>query len=140
MVIFEPASGKALLGPLDAVRVVIAEDPRAGASWEGFVIEQLLGALAARGAELEACGLRTSDGREIDLLLRLGGTLFAFEVKLAARASPEDLARLERAAELVGAGRRYIICQTVAPHEDGRRGVLNLSAALERLLKAASLG
>jgi hypothetical protein len=54
-------------------------------------------------------------------------------MKLAARASPEDLARLERAADLAGAEHRYIICQTTAPAADARRGVLDLATALERL-------
>jgi hypothetical protein len=49
--------------------------------------------------------LRTSDGDEIDLLLALGGTTIAVEVKLAAGAAPQDLARLERAADLVSARR-----------------------------------
>jgi hypothetical protein len=114
-------------------REALLRHPLAGASWEGFLIEQLLGALAARGTDFEAFFLRTSDGREIDLLLRLGRRRVALEMKLAARASPEDLARLERAADLAGAEHRYIICQTTAPAADARRGVLDLATALERL-------
>ncbi|MGH8704535.1 MAG: ATP-binding protein [Burkholderiales bacterium] len=121
----------ALLG-IDS-RNALLRHPLAGASWEGFAIEQILGGLAARGADFEAFFLRSSDGREIDLLLRLGRTLIALEIKLAARASPEDLARLERAADLAGAAHRYIVCQTAAPAADARRGVLDLPAALERL-------
>ncbi len=107
--------------------------PLAGASWEGFAIEQMLGNLAARGADFEPFFLRTSDGREIDLLLRLGGTRVALEIKLAARASPDDLARLERAADLAGAEHRYIVCQTASPAANARRGVFDLNAAVERL-------
>jgi len=114
-------------------REALLRHPLAGASWEGFAIEQLLGGLAALGADFEAFYLRTSDGREIDLLLRVGRTRVALEMKLAARASPEDMARLERAANLAGAEHRYIVCQTLAPTADTRRGVLDLAAALERL-------
>ncbi|MEW6688033.1 MAG: ATP-binding protein [Pseudomonadota bacterium] len=121
----------ALLGIAD--RAALLHHPLAGASWEGFAIEQILGALAARGVEFEPFHLRTSDGREIDLLLRLGRSFAAIEIKLAARASPEDLARLERAADLVGASYRFVVCQTAAPFADSRRGALNIGAALERL-------
>jgi predicted AAA+ superfamily ATPase len=121
----------ALLGV--AGREALLRHPLAGASWEGFAIEQILGALAARGVEFEAFFLRTSDGHEVDLLLRLGRTLLALEIKLAAGASPEDLARLGRAADLAGAEQRYIVCQTAAPAADSARGVLDLRTALERL-------
>jgi len=107
--------------------------PAVGASWEGFVIEQLLGHLAARGVSFEPFFLRTSDGYEIDLVLRTGTCVTAFEIKLASTASPEDLARLERCAALVGARYRYLICRTRAPAMNGQRGVLNLTAALARL-------
>jgi predicted AAA+ superfamily ATPase len=112
--------------------------PAAGASWEGFVIEQILGTLAARGIETDPYYLRTGDGYEIDLLLRCGGTSVAIEVKLSAGAQPQDLARLERAAELVGAEYRYIVCRIPQPLADARRGVLNLPAAIERLQKLAA--
>jgi predicted AAA+ superfamily ATPase len=107
--------------------------PLAGASWEGFVIEQLLGSLAAQGFAAEPSFFRTSDGYEIDLLLRLGTALVALEIKLSARASPDDVARLDRCADLVKAEHRYIVCQTNAPVLAGNRGVLHLPAALERL-------
>jgi hypothetical protein len=118
-------------------RMDLLRHPAAGASWEGFVIEQLLGSVSARGAEPEAHFLRTSDGYEIDLLLTLGGVTAALEVKLSSNASPQDLARLERAADFVAAEHRYIVCQTAAPSVNATRGVLNLAAAIERLTKLA---
>lgn len=114
-------------------REALLRHPLAGASWEGFAIEQLLGGLVAHGADFEAFYLRTSDGREIDLLLRVGKTRVALEMKLAARASPEDMARLERAADLADAEHRYIVCQTTAPAADAHRGVFDLAGAIERL-------
>ena len=107
--------------------------PACGASWEGFVIEQLLGALAAQGVDAEAHFLRTSEGYEIDLLLGIGGTLVAIEVKLAAGATPQALARLERAADMVSAEHRYIVCQTAAPAASATRSVLDLATTLARL-------
>lgn len=53
--------------------------PVIGASWEGFVIENLM-ACAPRGTQ--AFFYRTSGGAEIDLLLHLpGGDLWAIEIK-----------------------------------------------------------
>jgi predicted AAA+ superfamily ATPase len=107
--------------------------PAAGASWEGFVIEQVAGALAASGIDADAHFLRTSDGHEIDLLLGVEGKKVAIEVKLSASAAPQDLARLERAADLVSADHRYIVCQTASPVATGTRGVLDLATAIARL-------
>lgn len=115
-------------------RMDLLRHPAAGASWEGFVVEQLLGSLAAIGMDAEAYYLRTSDGHEIDLLLTLGGgRTAAVEIKLSSQAAPQDLARLERAADLVSAQHRYIVCQTTAPTSSATRGVLNLGAAIKRL-------
>jgi predicted AAA+ superfamily ATPase len=107
--------------------------PAAGASWEGFVIEQIAGSLAASGIDADAHYLRTSDGHEIDMLLSFGGRKVAIEVKLSASAAPQDLARLERAADLVSADHRYIVCQTASPAATGTRGVLDLASAIARL-------
>ena len=67
----------ALLG-LGDMHTLLAH-PVIGASWEGFVIENLL-ACAPRGTQ--AFFYRTSGGAEIDLLLHLpGGELWAIEIK-----------------------------------------------------------
>jgi len=116
-------------------RTELLRHPAAGASWEGFVIEQLLGSLSARGIEPEAHFLRTSDGYEIDLLLKLAGVTAAVEIKLASSAAPQDLARLERAADMVAAEHRYIVCQAPASVANATRGVFDLPSAIERLTK-----
>ncbi|MBI3937020.1 MAG: DUF4143 domain-containing protein [Betaproteobacteria bacterium] len=60
--------------------------PIAGASWEGWVIEQ---ALAADGRRSGAYFYRTAAGAEIDLVLeRPRRRRFAFEVKLGSAPSP----------------------------------------------------
>ena len=107
--------------------------PAAGASWEGFVIEQILGSLAASAVDTDAHFLRTSDGHEIDILLMLGGSRVAIEVKLSASVAPQDLSRLEQAADLVSADHRYVVCQTASPAASGTRGVLDLATAIARL-------
>jgi predicted AAA+ superfamily ATPase len=51
--------------------------PKAGASWEGFAVEQVL----ATEPHDEACFWATHQGAEIDLVLRRGETLFGVECK-----------------------------------------------------------
>lgn len=68
----------ALLG-IDS-HATLAGHPVAGASWEGFVIENLL---AAAPAATNASFYRTQAGAEMDLVLELpGGERWAVEVKL----------------------------------------------------------
>ncbi|ABE42371.1 conserved hypothetical protein [Polaromonas sp. JS666] len=69
-----------------AVRDALLGHPVVGASWEGFVIENLINAAPA----FTVPGFyRTSGGAEIDLLLELpGGELWAIEVKRSRAAKP----------------------------------------------------
>ena len=85
--------------------------PWVGASWEGFVIEQALTAMQHAGRRCQAHHLRTSDGREIDLLIEVDSQLWALEMKLTAQPRSADLARLNANADLVGADRRFLVCQ-----------------------------
>ena len=53
--------------------------PKVGASFEGFVVEQLAGAIEGGGAYFWA----THGGAELDLLIMHGGRRYGFECKLA---------------------------------------------------------
>ena len=66
-----------LLG-IDTEKALLTH-PRVGASWEGFVIEQVL----AAEPHDEAFFWATHQGAEIDLVLRRGGDLYGVECKLA---------------------------------------------------------
>ena len=67
----------ALLGIRD--HEALAGHPVVGASWEGFVIENLLAAAPRRAS---ACFYRTAAGAEVDLVLELpGNRLWAVEIK-----------------------------------------------------------
>jgi predicted AAA+ superfamily ATPase len=57
--------------------------PKVGASFEGFVIEQVLGALALAGIAAQPFYWRTHGGAEVDLLLETGSTIVPVEVKLS---------------------------------------------------------
>lgn len=84
--------------------------PKLGASWEGFVIEQVL----ASEPHDEAWFWATYQGAEIDLLLRRGDRLFGVECKRAdaprltpsIRVALEDLG-LERVAVIYPGAQRY---------------------------------
>jgi len=57
----------------------IQSHPKLGASWEGFVLEQVIGLLETRDAYYWA----THGGAELDLLVILGGKRYGFEFKYA---------------------------------------------------------
>jgi len=90
--------------------------PRLGASWEGFVIEQVL----ATEPHDEAWFWATHRGAEIDLLLRRGDRLFGVECKRAdaPRVTPsirhalEDLG-LERVAIVYPGAQRFALADRI---------------------------
>ena len=103
-----------LLG-LDTERALLSH-PALGASWEGFVIEQVL----AAEPHDEACFWATHQGAEIDLILRRGSRLLGVECKRtdAPRLTPsirtalEDL-RLERVAVIYPGSKRFSLAPRV---------------------------
>jgi uncharacterized protein len=107
--------------------------PWVGASWEGFVIEQLLAAAAANGRSVEASHFRTSDGQEADLILDAGGHRWAVEIKLTSNPSTADLDRLRHVAALAGADRLVLVSRTTAPVRSGPAASTNLRGALALL-------
>jgi uncharacterized protein len=84
--------------------------PVIGASWEGFVIDNLL---SCAPADVQGYFYRSSGGAEVDLLLALpGGKLWAIEIKRSLspkvgrgfRAACEDLAPVRKLVVYPGAG------------------------------------
>jgi predicted AAA+ superfamily ATPase len=57
----------------------VQSHPKLGASWEGFALEQVIGALESRDLYFWA----TQAGAELDLLLRIRGRQYGFEFKYA---------------------------------------------------------
>lgn len=111
--------------------------PWVGASWEGFVIEQVLGALGAHGARVNPYHLRTSDQHELDLVLEHASALWAIEVKLTTNPKAEDLARLDKTADLIGASKRFLVSQTRRVLEGERTTSCDLPWLLEWLVASA---
>jgi hypothetical protein len=121
----------ALLNVADK-RALLAQ-PWVGASWEGFVIEQAIGELSSRGCAFDAFYFRTSDQYELDLVLDHGRERWAVEIKLSASPGPADMARLDRAADLIGASRRILVSQVGRSSGNRERASCDLAGFIERL-------
>ena len=111
----------------------LLSQPWVGASWEGYVIQQVISALEIKGAVHNAFYLRTSDQREIDLILELAGERWAIEIKLTSRPSRDDLASLNRNADLIEADRRFLVCRQSDLVQSGGQTVCDLEGMLECL-------
>lgn len=118
----------ALLGL--ATQDAVLAHPVAGASWEGFVIEQVLGGAMQSASPPEASFYRTSHGAEADLVLSFhNGETWVIEIK---RSSAPTLSRgFHQAAIDVGATRKLLIApvDTRYPLRDGIEVMNPLHAA-----------
>jgi len=123
-----------LLGVLTIDDLLV--QPWVGASWEGWVIEQILICLNARGLSFDGpYFLRTTDGHELDLVFRLYGATYAVEIKLSSAPGTDDMKRLRKAAEMIGANRQILISRTVNPVENEAVMSTNLRGFLAHLLE-----
>lgn len=86
----------------------------------------------------EAFLFRTSDQHEIDLVLDFGKSRWAIEVKLSSSPSPQDMDRLNQAAQMIGADRRFLISKTRESVDEGNRVSCNLASMLKMLSTARS--
>jgi predicted AAA+ superfamily ATPase len=103
-------------------------------SWEGFVIEQTLATLSAVGKRAQAFFFRSSDGYELDLVLDWGTERWAIEVKLTSNPSPEMIARLNKAGDMIDASRRILVCRAARPIQGGALLVANPATWLKKLI------
>ncbi len=111
----------------------LLSQPWVGASWEGFVIQQAVSRMNASGIDVTPYHLRTSDQYEIDLLLDFGTERWACEIKLTADPKADDMACLNKVADLIDAKKRILISRTLSPMEAGDSASLNLPGFLARL-------
>lgn len=116
----------ALLG-LETLEAVLSH-PVAGASWEGFVIEQLL----AAAPQAEASFYRTANGAEADLVLNLRhGEIWVIEIKRSS--APTVSKGFHLAAADVGATRKLLVAPVGEPYpvRDGIQVMNPLTAAAQ---------
>jgi len=107
--------------------------PWVGRSWEGWVIEQILTCLSVRGLHHEAYFLRTADGYELDLVLKIGREVWALEIKLSTTPGRADLERLEKTGKLIGADRHFLISRTLHEISSEKTISTNLRGFLRRI-------
>ena len=93
--------------------------PWVGASWEGFVIEQIIGALKLKDSFFTPYFLRTGDQYEIDLVLDFGKQRWAIEIKLTSSPTVSDMQRLNKVADMIDASRRVMISRTSQNTDNG---------------------
>jgi predicted AAA+ superfamily ATPase len=115
----------------------LTTQPWVGASWESWVIEQIISTRQATGEKFQAWYFRTNDGLECDLVIESGSEREIIEIKLASGPDSANFRKLEKIAHLVGATRQVML--TRVRDEDtvmtGNRWSANLSTYLERFSK-----
>lgn len=98
--------------------------PVRGASWETFVVEDVLRREAVAHPGSQAFFWRTAAGAEADLVIERGDDKFVVEVKTAFGGSGRQVRVLREALADIGAARAWIV--------DQGRGVESLGAAIAR--------
>ena len=83
--------------------------PARGASWETFVVDQLLSAYRRRDPGSQAWFWRTAQGDEVDLLVETGSRLVPFEVKLHSAPGPDEARGLLRCMADLKLARGYVV-------------------------------
>lgn len=88
----------------------------AGAFFETFVVAELIKSYTLRGLDVPFYYYRDKDGREIDVLIQRGQTLFPVEIKMATRARPDDVMAMRYLRERwKDVGHGAIVCNIDAP-------------------------
>lgn len=113
----------------------LLESPRRGASWEGWVIEQLISMELLHKSGSQFFFYRTSAGAEIDLLIIRGADKIGFEIKSAQSAHPRDWTTLaaERASGIITRGYVVYMGKCRYPAAEGIEAI----GAEEIIMKAA---
>jgi predicted AAA+ superfamily ATPase len=91
-----------------------------GASWEGWVIEQIITTRRIRGERFQPYFFRSHDGLEVDLVIEKGGELELIEIKLTTAPSPEDFSALTK----------VLLTRTPNPQMEGARWSVDLGTYL----------
>jgi uncharacterized protein len=108
----------------------LANHPSRGASWEGFVIEDVLRRLAHPGTQ--AFFWRTAAGAEIDLVLDRGSERMALEIKAGRGDDARAVRTLREAMPDIDAGRGWIVDQAAGVERVSERIARAGFAALAR--------
>ena len=107
--------------------------PWVGASWESFVIEQVLGHLAVWDRTVQPFFLHTADQYEIDLVLDFGRSLWSVEIKLTSSPSLSNARHLNKVADLIHADQRVLVTRVHESLEAEGLLVTDLPGLLQKL-------
>jgi hypothetical protein len=80
--------------------------PKCGASWEGFMLHEVIRRTGAQRGEVFFWGVHT--GAELDLLIHRGGRRVGFEIKLTR--SPKVTPSMRSAHDVLGLEQLYVVC------------------------------
>jgi predicted AAA+ superfamily ATPase len=83
--------------------------PARAASWESFVVDQLLSAYRRRDPGCQAWFWQTAQGDEVDLLIETGAGLVPFEAKLHSAPGPDEARGLLRCMADLKLPRGYVV-------------------------------
>lgn len=121
----------ALLGLRD--KASLLDQPWVGASWEGWVVEQILSAFMTTGMDVDPCWFRTQGQLEADLVLSLGSERWVIEIKLTTLPKSDDFKAVRKVAELVSATRAILVSRTPEPVWGEKEASVNLQELLKRI-------
>ena len=96
-------------------REALLAHPKCGASWEGFILREVIRRTGAKRGEAFFWGVH--GGAELDLLILQDGCRLGFEIKLTK--SPQVTASMRSAKETLGLNHLYVMC-----HGEGEPWVL----------------
>lgn len=98
--------------------------PKCGASWEGFVVHEILRLTGTRHGEAFFWGVHT--GAELDLLVNRNGLRIGFEIKLTR--SPKVTSGMRSAREALQLNHLYVVCHGDGPPWPLAEGITALPA------------
>lgn len=117
----------------------LLQQPWVGASWEGFIIEQILNALELQKVHARSYYFRTQEGQEINLLLEFSSNdIWGIEIKLSSSINSSDIAKLKSCSNMLGLKKYFIIGQIEKPILSELGGVCSINVFLSKVLKEHS--
>ena len=114
-------------------RDALLAHPKCGASWEGFILREVIRRIGAKRGEAFFWGVHA--GGELDLLILKDGCRLGFEIKLTK--SPQVTAAMRSSRETLGLDHLYVMCHGEGepwPLAEGVSAVPAACLALEQWL------
>jgi len=110
----------------------LLNQPWVGASWEGWIIEQIVSAFAVQNTPVFPFWFRTSDQKEADLVLEFNGRRWVLEIKLTTLPKQDDLKKAQEIARLVKAEKAIRGNRTNETSWGDASGSVNLDGLLQK--------